>query len=504
MRHSLLILSFFTFFLPSVLLSQTALSPFLKESKDVGDVKISGSFTYDPVRQEYTLAGSGANIWQNKDAFHFAFRKLKGDFILQTQIRFEGAGTDKHRKIGWMLREGMETDAVMAAATVHGDGLTALQYRKAKGSNVEEVHSPVSAPDMIQLERKGGKLIMSVARYGDPYTVTSVSDVPLADEVFAGIFICSHNNDVVEKATFRNLQVILPTWTNFQYYKDYLGSHIETLDVGTGHRTIQHSDWKKSLQAPNWTTDGKALIYNSEGLIYRLELSSKNIREIPTDTVRENNNDHVISFDGRWLGLSSSSGQKEFGSLVYLVPMEGGKPRRITPIGPSYLHGFSPDGKWMTYTGLRNNDYDIYKIPSNGGEEVRLTDAPGLDDGSEYSPDGKYIYFNSVRSGSMQLWRMNTDGNGQEQLTRDGFNNWFPHISPDGKWIAFLSYTSDVAPGDHPFYKKVYLRIMPADLSAEPHVIAYLYGGQGTINTPSWSPDSKKIAFVSNSGPLPE
>jgi Tol biopolymer transport system component len=504
MRFSTLLILAFPLWGPSILFSQSALSPFLTNSKDVGDVKHAGSFAYDPAVQEYTMTGSGANIWLNKDAFHYAYRKLKGDFILQAQIRFVGPGTDKHRKIGWMLRENMDSDAKMAAATVHGDGLTALQYRKAKGMNVEEVHSLVSAPEMIQLERKGGKLIMSVARYGDPYTITSVSDVDLTDEVYAGIFICSHNDEVVEKAIFRNLQIIIPTWSNFQYYKDYLGSHIETMEVGTGHRTIQHTNWNKSLQAPNWTNDGKALLYNSEGLIYSMDLASKSIREIPTDTVRQNNNDHVISFDGKWLGLSSSSGEKEYGSLVYLVPLQGGKPRRITPTGPSYLHGFSPDGKWMTYTGLRKNEYDIYKIPAQGGEEIRLTDAPGLDDGSEYSPDGKYIYFNSVRSGSMQLWRMRPDGSQQEQITKDGFNNWFPHISPDGKWIAFISYTLDVAPNDHPFYRKVYLRVMPADLSAEPHVIGYLYGGQGTINTPSWSPDSRKIAFVSNSGPLPE
>ena len=165
--------------------------------------------------------------------------------------------------------------------------------------------------------------------------------------------------------------------------------------------------------------------------------------------------------------------------------------------GPSYLHGFSPDGRWLVYTGQRNGNLDVYKIPVDGGDEVRLTDAPGLDDGAEFTPDGAKIYFNSSRSGRMQIWRMRPDGSDPEQVTDDQFNNWFPHISPDGQWIVFLSFAPDVAADDHPFYKHVYLRLMPVG-GGEPRVIAYVYGGQGTINVPSWSPDSKRVAFVSN------
>jgi Tol biopolymer transport system component len=183
------------------------------------------------------------------------------------------------------------------------------------------------------------------------------------------------------------------------------------------------------------------------------------------------------------------------------MPSGGGIPERITPEGPSYLHGWSPDGRFLTYTAERNGNFDIYKISVTGKQEIRLTDADGLDDGPEYSPDGKYIYFNSSRTGTMQLWRMKPDGTGQEQLTFDGYNDWFPHISPDGKQIVFLSFMPEVRADDHPFYRHVYIRIMPAD-GGIPKVIAYLYGGQGTINVPSWSPDSRRIAFVSNSDQL--
>jgi Tol biopolymer transport system component len=166
-------------------------------------------------------------------------------------------------------------------------------------------------------------------------------------------------------------------------------------------------------------------------------------------------------------------------------------------VGASYLHGWSPDNKKMVFTGNRNGAYDIYAIDIDSGKEHQLTNQNTLDDGPEYSPDGEFIFFNSTRTGKMKLWRMKANGEDQTQLTFDEYNDWFPHISPDKKWIAFISFPKDIDPSDHPFYKHCLLRIMPYN-GGTPKVMAYIYGGQGSINVPSWSPDSKKIAFVTN------
>lgn len=464
---------------------------------DVGKVIHPGKVVYDAASQQYLISGSGSNIWFMNDEFHFAWKKMKGNFILTARAKFLNKGTEPHRKFGCMIRQSLDSSAKMAAATIHGDGLTSFQYRLKSHTNVEEKQMKISSPDVVQLERRGNQLIMSVAHSGEPFVTEEVQNIDFDEEVYVGLFVSSHNKNVTEKVSFDNVRLVVPAGENLVPYRDYLGSHIETLDVFSGNRKILLTS-TESLQAPNWMPDGKDLIYNSKGLVYRFNLQSKRSEIINTDFVKNNNNDHVISFNGKMLGLSSASGDAKLGSLIYTIPIKGGRPKQITETGPSYLHGWSPDGKWLTFTGARNNEFDIYKIPSIGGKEIRLTTTPGLDDGSEFSPDGKYIYFNSVRSGTMQLWRMQADGTDQKQLTNDEFNNWFPHVSPDGKWIAFISFMNDVKPDDHPFYKHVYIRLIPVS-GGSPKVIAYIYGGQGSMNTPSWAPDSKKIAFVSNS-----
>lgn len=274
-------------------------------------------------------------------------------------------------------------------------------------------------------------------------------------------------------------------------------SILETLDVATGQRTVV-KEFPYLIEAPNWTPDGEWLIYNSGGKLYKLSPNAPAEPEvINSGFATRCNNDHVLSADGRQIAISN--GTKEDGkSRIYTFPMEGGTPRLITPMAPSYLHGWSPDGGQLAYCADRNGNYDVYVIPVEGGEEVRLTTAEGLDDGPEYSPCGQYIWFNSVRSGLMQVWRMKANGTEQTQMTTDETrNSWFPHISPDGKQVIFITYRKgDLEPGQHLANKNVELRLMPA-AGGEPRTLVKLFGGQGTINVNSWAPDSKRIAFVS-------
>ncbi len=474
---------------------QKPLGPFDGQS-DVGKVNQPGSVVYDDDKEEYTVAGSGTNMWTDHDEFHFLWKRMKGNFILTARAAFIGKGVEAHRKIGWIIRPGLEADSAQVSAVAHGDGLTSLQFRRTRGTATEEIKSNVTAPDVVQLERKGNTYVMAVARLGEPFVTEQVSDISLGDDVYVGIFVCSHNNSVVERAAFRDVRITRPVKDEFVPYRDYIGSNLEILDVQSGHRKVVYRV-PDSLQAPNWTRDGKALIYNRNGRLYRFDLARNSQVAIDTGFAVNNNNDHVLSFDGKMIGISNHSKEDDNKSNVYVLPIEGGKPRRITASGPSYLHGWSPDGKFVIYTGQRNGEFDVYKMSITGGDETRLTNTPGLDDGSEYSPDGKYIYFNSTRTGTMQIWRMKPDGTNQQQITNDAYNNWFPHVSPNGQWICFLSFSKDVAPGDHPFYKQVYLRLMPIP-GGQARVVAYVYGGQGTINVPSWSPDSKRVAFVSN------
>ena len=483
-------------FIPSISFSQPESLGIFERHNDIGQVNKPGSATYDAEKQEYTIKGSGANMWADQDEFHFVWKRMKGDFMLTTRAQFIGEGVEAHRKIGWMVRSSLDSDSTHVNAAVHGDGLTSLQFRRSKSGITEEMRSSLKGADVIQLERKGDTCIMSAARFGDAFVTQQVSDLALGSEVYAGLYVCSHNKDVVEKAVFSDVRITVPARDDFVPYRDYIGSNLEILDVESGNRKTIYRE-PGSIQAPNWTPDGKALIYNGGGRLYRFDLARKVPVVIDTGFATSNNNDHVLSFGGKAIGISNHSKEDQNKSIVYTLPVLGGVPKRVTSKGPSYLHGWSPDGKFLIYTGERNGDFDIYKISVQGGEETRLTTAKGLDDGPEYSPDGKYIYFNSTRGGTMQIWRMKPDGSDQQQITSDEYNNWFPHISPDGKWIVFLSFPREVAPSDHPFYKHVYLRLMSVELG-KPRVIAYVYGGQGTINVPSWSPDSKRLAFVSN------
>ncbi|TDS15178.1 Tol biopolymer transport system component [Maribacter caenipelagi] len=468
---------------------------------NIGDPKVKGTATFNSDEQTYSISGAGTNMWFSSDEFNYVWTTIQGDFILRTTVHFDGKGADPHRKAGWIIKNNLDDNAAHVNASTHGDGLTSLQYRKTVDGLTEEIKSPDNSPTIIQLERRGTTYIMSTAKFGEELTSIQLTDMDLDNEVYVGLYVCSHNPKVLESATFSNVRIIKPVKDDYKPYRDYIGSNLELMDVASGEREIIHHS-SHSIQAPNWTVDGKKLIYNSKGHLYNYDLTTNFITPLNTGFAVKNNNDHVLTFDGKLLGISHHNQKDNGSSALYYLPADGSSnPTMVTKpsVGASYLHGWSPNNKEMLFTGERNGAYNIFSVNVKSGKEEQLTDFETLDDGAEYTKNGKFIFFNSVRSGTMQLYRMKVNGKKQTQLTFDEYNDWFPHVSPDQKWIVFISFPKDINPNEHPFYKHCMLRIMPIN-GGKPKVIAHIYGGQGSINVPSWSPDSKKIAFITNTG----
>jgi Tol biopolymer transport system component len=319
--------------------------------------------------------------------------------------------------------------------------------------------------------------------------------------VRVGLFIASEGQEVVHEAKFYNVRIDKPVPDGYDPGAEgWLGCRMEILDVENGKRRVIYEKDDR-FEAPNWMPGGEKLLFNMDGSLYTIPVVGGKPEKFNTGFADKLNNDHGISFNGQMIAISHHVEDK--GSMVYTVPIQGGTPELVTEKGPSYWHGWAPNNEEVVYVATRegNPTYDIYKKSINGGEEVALTNTEEGEhvDGCEYSPDGEYIYYNGSSSGTMQIWRMKPDGSDKEQLTFDERNDWFPHISPDGKWIAYISFPSTIPVNAHPSFKRVTLNLMPTSGGA-PKVIAYLYGGQGSINVPSWSPDSRYLAFVSNSG----
>jgi TolB protein len=463
--------------------------------QDVGTVLHPGSIKFDDTNRTYTLNGSGNNIWAREDDFQFAWKKMSGDVSLAADISILGQGGNPHKKAVLIVRQSLDPDSVYADIALHANGLTALQYRDEKSAVTNDIELNLSepAPKRLRLDKHGDFFYMSVAKAGEDLHFSGAGMRVLMKEPFyVGIGMCSHDKDVVETAVFSNLELNKPAFDTSA--KPVLYSTLETLSVTSNDRHLIHSAAER-FEAPNWSRDGSTLVFNGDGRLWKLPATGGKPEALDTGFATKVNNDHGFSPDGTQLAISDNS-QGDQKSIVYVLPVAGGTPNRITVTGhgPSYWHGWSPDGKTLAFVGERNGDFDIFGIPATGGEEVRLTTAKGLDDGPDYSPDGKYIYFNSERSGTMQIWRMHADGSNQERVTTDDSNDWFPHPSPDGKWMVFLAYDRDVK--GHPENKNVALRLMSLS-DNKITTLVKLFGGQGTINVPSWSPDSKQIAYVS-------
>ena len=465
---------------------------------DIGSPKRAGSLDYDAARHTYRIAGGGENMWSTNDAFYFVWKKISGDVALTADVAISGTNGNAHRKACLMFRESLDSNSAYGDAALHGDGLTSLQYRETKSARTYEIQANLSAPSRLRLEKRGKYISMSVAGKGETLRPAGGAvRLTFSDPFFVGFAVCAHDDTALENSVFSNVELTQGTSPGEHYA---FSSTLETVTIASKDRRAIH--WTTNhIEAPNWSKDGASFYFNSRGRIYQLPVTGGEPRSIDTDFATRCNNDHGISPDGTQLVISDQSQERR--SLIYTLPLAGGTPKRITSAGPSYWHGWSPDGQTLAYCAERAGNFDVYAISINGGQETRLTTAQGLDDGPEFSPDGQFIYFNSDRGGTMQIWRLPWQGrsankvldeSGHEQITKDDYNNWFPHPSPDGKWIAFLSYEKEVK--GHPENKDVLLRLLPTR-GGPIEVLARVFGGQGTLNVPSWSPDSRKLAFVS-------
>jgi len=487
--------------------AQTAGLGIFRQQADIGETSTKGSVAYDSAAGSWRITASGANIWGTRDAFQYVWTERSGDLHFAADVDWIGKGKDPHRKAGLMIRQNRTPGSAYADVMVHGDGMISLQYREVQDGPTFQIVSAVSGARRVQLEREGDFVYFSVAGPdGVLHHAGGSYRIAFHAPYMVGLALSAHDDAVVESATFSNVSLTVPSlaYVPDTGYAAKVEATLETYEIvaGTHSRRVVHQ-FDGKIEAPNWTRDGKALVYNADGHIWQIPVQGGTPVAIATGRNSKNNNDHGISPDGTQLIISDQSEPDNL-SRIYLLPLGGSdKPREIVsdPAARSYWHGWTPDGKTIAFVrvGAQDGSYDIWAKDLAGGPARPLIVGPGTDDGPEWSPDGKFLYFNSTRTGAMQLWRANADGSNPVQLTTDpNFRDWFPHVSPDGKWIVFVSFGLDVELSDHPPNRSdVMLRIMPSDGSAPPRVLTRLFGGQGTINVPSWSPDGKQIAFVS-------
>ena len=481
-------------------LSQTSNSDLgqFQGQEDLGTILRPGSGHYDAANGSYTVTGSGANLWFGIDDFHYVWKKMSGDMALSADIDFVGEKGNAHRKAVLMIRQSLDPHAVYADVARHGDGLTSLQYRDAPGADTHEVETYGKGPHRVRIEKRGDYAYVSIPdASGHMVASGAAMRVGITGDFYVGLGVCSHDENVTETAIFSNVTIeALPATTG----QPVLHSALETVIVASTDRRIRYTA-PVHFEDPNWMADGKAMIFDQDGTLQRLVLDngvhpidstiprSTSSTLIPIVPAVKVNGDHGISPDGSMIAIGY--GDPDGKARIYVVPVGGGTPRRVTANGPAYFHGWSPDGKILSFTAQHGEEFEAYTIPVAGGPERLL--AP-KSDVAEFSPDGQWIYFQSDRTGSMQIWRMHPDASAQEQLLVSDTNDWFPHISPDGKMIAFLAYKAGTQ--GHPANLDVEIRVLSlADKKVR--TLAKLLGGRGTMNVPSWSPDSRMLAFTS-------
>ncbi len=462
-------------------------------NRDIGVVEMSGRASYSD--GTFTVQGT-LDIWGNKDGFHYVYQPFTGDGQIIARVT-QVENTNNHAKAGVMIRETLDADAKHATMVVTAtDGVQFLR-RLAAGDITYPNNPRINKglmPYWVKLVRRGDQFTGYESTDGTNWVFTGSDAVSMTKDVFVGLVVSSHQGKVLNTSKLDQVR-IRPNSPE----PPQLHSHVTIMSADGKFKQVIFSAAGR-FEAPNWSPDGKYLLVNSAGKAWRIPINGGQPGLIPLGSLGAINNDHGISPDGKLLAVSVN------GAPVFVLPVSGGEARRVTQDSPSYFHGWSPDGKTLAYVAKKYESFDIFSASLDGGEPKRLTTHPAHEDGPDFSPDGKWIYYNSDRAGGGDIWRIPADGGGggdskAERVTSDDYVDWFPHPSPNGKWLLFLSYRKGTQ--GHPANQNVLLRIMPLPgdkIEGERIVeLEKLFGGQGTINVASWSPDSQRFAFVSYS-----
>ena len=467
---------------------------------DVGSVTPPGTATFDAATGVYTIHSAGGDLWANVDEFHFVWKKVSGDVSLTANVKVAdgSASSHPHRKALLMFRQTFDSDALTAVAAIHGSAETALQYRRAKGEMMQTILFNIGSPERMRLEKRGDTITLFLSMHGEPlHQVGASAKVHFNGTFYAGLGMCARKQGTAEVATFAHVE-LQPLNAAAAPAAMELYSTLHTMSVDPNvPLDIVIQTGKGHMEAPNWSRDGKSLIFNRAGKLWSVPAAEGEgkfgeMRQIDIGNASDCTGSHGLSADGKWLAMTCSTPDQP-GRRIYMVPATGGAPRMVTANPDSYFHSWSPDGKTLLFTRPSHGALNIYAFAADGGAETALTSGTGVSDDPDYSSDGKWIYFNSDRAGGMQIWRMRPDGSVPEQVTFDERRNWTPHPSPDGKSILILSYDKAVA--GHDANKDVTLRIL--DTSGKIRDLVQMVGGAGSDNVPNWAPDGSRVAYVS-------
>jgi TolB protein len=476
--------------------SQSGAIGIFESQSDIGKVKPAGKASFNAASGKYIVESAGWDLWAANDAFHFVWKKVSGDLSLTADIQLAAPSAESHRyrKAFLMFRQTLDPGSMYADVAVHGSGETALQYRRRQGDPTQDIAFDLGAPETVRLEKRGDTITLFVSMKGEPLHQAGASiKLHFAEPFYAGLGVCSHRDGAPEQAAFTRVE-LTPLAAPENPPPMALYSSLQTIAIDSDSRkayVVQTG--RERIEAPNWSRDGKMLIFTRDGRLWATPVAGGDATAIDIGNATDCTGSHGLSPDGKWLAMTCTTPEHP-GRRVYVIPSAGGAPRMVTTNANSWFHSWSPDGKTLLFSRPANGSLNIFSIPAEGGDETALTTGTGINDDPDFSPDGQYIYFNSDRAGSMQIFRMRPDGSHPEQMTFDDRRNWTAHPSPDGKSVLILSYASDVT--SHAANKDVTLRILDVETKKLRDLVE-IVGGSGTDNVPNWAPDGAHFAFVS-------